>query len=178
MKVCIASDLHGSAEYAERIKEVFLKEGADLLVLLGDIYNHGPRNPLPEKYSPMDVARTLNGLKEKLIVIKGNCDSEVDAMISEFDFVENTVIVSGGKTVFCTHGHVFNEENMPKTAFDAVIYGHFHVGFIKRTGKTVIANPGSVSLPKMNSERGYLLLSDGVLTLKALNGDVLAKEIL
>lgn len=170
MKFLIASDLHGSAYYVEKILEKVIEEKADKLILLGDVYNHGPRNPLPENYAPMRVAELLNGIKEKLIVIKGNCDSEVDTMISEFDFVENCVVVSGGKSVFLTHGHVFNKDNMPKTNFDAVIYGHFHTGFIDKINQTVIANAGSVSLPKNNTPKSYLILEDRDLTLKDIDG--------
>ena len=131
MKFLIASDIHGSAYYLKKVLEKFKEEKAEKLVLLGDIYNHGPRNPLPKDYSPMKIAEMLNGIKDNLIVIKGNCDSAVDTMISEFDFIENALIVSGNKTVFLTHGHIYNKDAMPKTKFDAIIYGHFHTGFIE-----------------------------------------------
>lgn len=173
MKFLLASDLHGSAFYAEKLKELFELEKADKLVLLGDIYNHGPRNPLPKDYAPMKVAEILNSLKQKLIVIKGNCDSQVDTLISEFSFIEDLVIVSGGKTVFCTHGHVFNKDKMPQTHFDAVVYGHFHTGFIEKQGATTIANPGSVSLPKNDTPSSYILIEDERLTLKDLDGKVI-----
>ncbi len=173
MKILIASDLHGSAYYAKKLLECAEMEGAEKILLLGDIYNHGPRNPLPEEYSPALVSDLLNGVKEKLIVIKGNCDSQVDTLISQFDFIEDVCIVSGGKTVFCTHGHVYNKDAMPKTNYNAVIYGHFHTSFIEKQGETVIANPGSLSLPKCDTLRAYLILEDGNLTLKSLDGKVL-----
>ena len=166
MKFLIASDLHGSGFYAKKLIEAFEREKADKLILLGDIYNHGPRNPLPKEYAPMQVAEILNAVKEKLIVIRGNCDSKVDDMISEFSFVEDAVIVSGDKTIFLTHGHVFNKDNMPKTKFDAVIYGHFHVGFIEEKEGVIIANTGSLSLPKNGSPNSYIILEQGQLNLK------------
>ena len=172
MKFLIASDIHGSAYYVKKILAVMEKEKAETLVLLGDIYNHGPRNPLPEEYNPGEVATLLNAIKEKLIVVKGNCDSEVDKMISEFDFFENTVIVSGNKSVFLTHGHVYNKDAMPKTSFDAVVYGHFHTGFIERVGSSVVANAGSVSLPKNGTPNSYLVLENTELILKDLDGQV------
>ena len=174
MKFLIASDLHGSAHYAEKLIEIFKIEKADKCVLLGDIYNHGPRNPLPENYSPMLVAELLNGIKENLIVIKGNCDSEVDTMISEFDFVESVVIASGDKSVFLTHGHVYNKDKMPKTNFDVIIYGHFHTGFIIKQGETTIVNAGSLSLPKNNTPNSYIVLEDGEITLKDVEGNTIS----
>jgi putative phosphoesterase len=176
MKFLIASDIHGSAYYTQKVLSLFEKEKADKLILLGDIYNHGPRNVLPKDYNPMQVAELLNGVKEKLIVIKGNCDSQVDTMISEFDFVENTVIVSGGKCVFLTHGHEYNKDKPTKTKFDGVIYGHFHTGFIIKKGGTTYVNAGSTSLPKEQTPNSYLTLEEGVVTLKDIEGKVIATE--
>ena len=178
MKFLIASDLHGSAYYAKQILDKVKEEKADKLILLGDVYNHGPRNPLPEDYAPMRVAELLNGMKENLIVIKGNCDSEVDTMISDFDFIESVVIVSGGKSVFLTHGHVFNKDKMPQTQFDALLYGHFHTGFIEQQGATVVANAGSVSLPKNGTPSSYLILEDNTLTLKDISGNVVKSVLI
>lgn len=175
MKFLIASDLHGSSFYAQKLMEIFKEEGADKLILLGDIYNHGPRNPLPKDYAPMKVAELLNSIKKDLIVIKGNCDSAVDTMISDFDFLDSAVLTSKEKTVFLTHGHVFNKDQMPKTEFDAVIYGHFHTGFIERKGRTVVANAGSLSLPKNGTANSYIILEDGVITLKDLDKNVIKK---
>ncbi|MBQ9756524.1 MAG: phosphodiesterase [Clostridia bacterium] len=176
MKYLIASDLHGSEYYASKIVEIFKKEKADKLILLGDIYNHGPRNPLPENYSPMQVADVLNGIKDSLIVIKGNCDSQVDTMISEFDFIEHLCIATQDKTLFITHGHVYNKDNLPKTKFDAIIYGHFHTGFIEKQGEVVVANAGSLSLPKNQTPNSYILLDQTTLILKDLDGKIIKEQ--
>ena len=176
MKILIASDIHGSAYYMQKVKERFVAEKADKLLLLGDIYNHGPRNPFPKDYAPQEVAAILNGLKGRLIVVKGNCDSEVDTLISEFDFIEDCCIITEGKTVFCTHGHMYNKDNLPATRYDAIIYGHFHTGFIEKVNGTVVANAGSVSLPKNDTPRSYILLDGDNLTLKTLDGEVVKEE--
>ena len=173
MKYLICADLHGSAYYANKLIEVFNNEKIDLLILLGDVYNHGPRNPLPKDYAPMTVADILNGIKDKLLVIKGNCDSEVDTMISKFDFLSSSVIVDNGKKVFLTHGHIYNKDEKPKTNFDAVIYGHFHTGFVEKINSTVYANCGSLSLPKGGTPNSYITLEKGVLELKNINGEVI-----
>ena len=176
MKILIASDIHGSAHCTEKLRERFIAEKGDKLILLGDVYNHGPRNPFPEEYAPQTVAEILNGLKDKLIVVKGNCDSDVDTLISDFDFVDNTVIIVGNKTVFCTHGHIYNKDNLPATRFDAVVYGHFHTGFIERVNGVIVANAGSVSLPKFDTPRSYLVLDGEKLTLKTLDGEIIKEE--
>ena len=176
MKYVIASDIHGSAYYTEKLLEKATSLNADKIILLGDIYNHGPRNRLPEGYDTMKVASLLNGVKDKLLVVKGNCDSVVDTMISEFDFLESGIIVINGKTIFLTHGHVYNKDNLPKTAFDVLIYGHFHTGFIENINGKIIANTGSTSLPKNNTANSFMVLEEGELSLIDIeNGNVIAK---
>ena len=132
MKILIASDIHGSRYYAQKLAERFAAEGAEQLILLGDIYNHGPRNPLPKDYDPMGVASVLNALVSKLTVVKGNCDSDVDTLISDFEFVSEAVIFTEGKKVFLQHGDRFSIDKLPKNCGDAFIYGHYHTGFIRR----------------------------------------------
>lgn len=176
MKFVIASDLHGSAYYAQKLLDVCKKENAEKIILLGDIYNHGPRNNLPKDYAPKVVADLLNAVKENLIVIKGNCDSEVDKIISQFSFIEDLVLISGEKTIFLTHGHVYNKDNMPVSNFDAIIYGHFHTGFIERQGQVVIANTGSLSLPKNDTPHSYIVVDDGTMTLKDIEGNQIQKQ--
>ena len=173
MKYLIASDLHGSSHYCAKIIDIFKKENFDLLILLGDIYNHGPRNNLPSEYLPMSVSSQLNAISDKLMVVKGNCDSQVDQMISNFDFLDNLVLCVEDKKLFLTHGHIYNKDNLPKTKFDAVVYGHFHTGFIEKIGDTVFANAGSLSLPKNNTPNSYLTLENTTLTLKDINGKIL-----
>ena len=173
MKVVIASDLHGSGYYAQKVKDIFLKEQGGLLVLLGDIYNHGPRNPFPKDYAPMQVAEVLNSLKDRLLVIKGNCDSEVDTLISEFDFSDFSQIFVDGLKITLTHGHKFNKDNMPANAGDVMCYGHFHTGFIDKVGDVIVANAGSISLPKDGTAHSYLTIEDNIITLKNIDGNIL-----
>lgn len=171
MKLLIASDLHGSAYYTKKLLERYRAENAEQLILLGDIYNHGPRNPLPEGYDPMGVAALLNPLSAVLTVVKGNCDSDVDTMISEFDFVSEAVLYLDEKKIFLQHGDRYSIQNLPKNCGDAFIYGHYHTGFLKRAGNVVVANCGSVSLPKENTARSYLVLERGELVLKDIEGN-------
>lgn len=176
MKILIASDLHGSSYYAKKIIEIYALENAEKIVLLGDVYNHGPRNSLPKDYQPMEVAKTLNAVKENLIVIKGNCDSAVDTMISEFDFIEDACLLIGKKSVFLTHGHVYNIDNQPKTRYSAIIYGHFHTGFIERKNNVIVANTGSLSLPKNHTPNSYIIIDEQTIVLKDLDGNIIKAE--
>ena len=173
MKVLVFSDIHGSSYYANKIKEIVDKENPDKIILLGDIYYHGPRNNLSQEYAPMKVAEILNGLKEKLLVVKGNCDAEVDEMISEFKFEDHLLLNINGKNIYFTHGHKYNIEVIPYEDFEILIYGHIHQGFIQEKEGYIFANPGSISLPKCGTEHSYLVLDEGIITLKDVDGNVI-----
>ena len=55
MKWIIASDIHGSAEFCKKLLDAYNREGAERLLILGDILYHGPRNNLPGEYNPKEV---------------------------------------------------------------------------------------------------------------------------
>lgn len=160
MKIVIASDLHGSVYYTERVLAYFRDTQAQLLVLLGDIYNHGPRNPFPKDYAPMRVAELLNAVTDRMIVVKGNCDSEVDQMISSFTFVPMAQLYADGRIATCTHGHVYHRDALPPCVGNILFYGHYHVAFAERQGDIVVANPGSAALPKENMPHSCMLLDE------------------
>lgn len=173
MKVLVISDIHGSSYYARKIEEIVKKENPEKIVLLGDLYYHGPRNELSQEYAPMEVAKILNSLKDKLMVVRGNCDAEVDEMISEFKFEEHILTNINGKNIYFTHGHKYNIENIPYEDFDILIYGHIHQGFIQEKEGYLFANPGSISLPKGGTEHSYLILEENQITLKDVDGRIL-----
>ena len=113
MKIIVISDIHGSLFYMNKIKEIIDKSNVDKIVLLGDLYYHGPRNPLTQEYNPQQVANILNSYKDKILCVRGNCDAQVDEMISEFKFNDNVKLDINGKRFFFTHGHKYNIDNLP-----------------------------------------------------------------
>ena len=173
MKVLIISDKHGSGYYAEKIKEIEEKEKPEEIIILGDLYYHGPRNELSQEYEPMKVAKILNSMKEKLTVIRGNCDAEVDEMISEFQFHDYVLKEINGKKIYFTHGHKYNIEKIPYEEFEIMIYGHTHQGFIEEKEGYIFANPGSISLPKCNTEHSYIILEENKIILKNVDGKII-----
>ena len=114
MKLMIASDIHGSATYCERMLNAYRREEAERLLLLGDILYHGPRNDLPEGYAPKEVIAMLNPVKRDILCVRGNCDTEVDQMVLEFPILADYCFLEmEGVTMFATHGHVYNPQNLP-----------------------------------------------------------------
>ncbi len=165
MKWMIASDLHGSAYYCKKMVEAFEREGADRLLMLGDLLYHGPRNDLPRDYAPKEVIPMLNGLKNKLCCVRGNCEAEVDQMVLGFPVMADYCILPAGeKLIYATHGHIYNGKNPPPLAEgDILLHGHTHVPAWTEFGQeNVYLNPGSLSIPKENSPHSYMILENGV----------------
>lgn len=176
MKWMIASDLHGSAYYCRQMLDAFEREKADRLFLLGDLLYHGPRNDLPRDYAPKQVIPLLNGIKEKLLCVRGNCDAEVDQMVLEFPVLADyAVLPVGQRLIYATHGHIYNVKNLPPlTPGDVLLHGHTHIPAWTEFGQgNLYLNPGSVSIPKENSPHSYMTLEGNMMQWKALeNGEV------
>ena len=168
MKLLIASDIHGSAKYCRLLLEAFKREEADKLLLLGDILYHGPRNPLPEEYSPENVTAMLSEVKEKIICVRGNCDAEVDQMVLPFPVLnEYAAVFVDGLNIYLSHGH---RAVPPLLHGDVYLTGHTHVP-LKEVEDYIHLNPGSVSLPKEDSQRGYILYENKKFDFKNLQGE-------
>ena len=174
MKWLIASDIHGSAVYCAQLLEAYQREGADRLLLLGDLLYHGPRNGLPEGYDPKAVLEMLNARKQDILSVRGNCDAEVDQMVLAFPILADYCLLDlGDRMIFATHGHHYNESNLPPLhQGDVLLHGHTHVPVCASRGTYLYCNPGSVSLPKENSYRGYMTLQNRRLTWRDLEGNL------
>ncbi len=170
MKLMFASDIHGAADCCEKMLKRFDEERAEKLFLLGDILYHGPRNDLPADYAPKKVIAMLNERKNRLLCVRGNCDTEVDQMVLEFPIMaEYALLYLDGRTVFLTDGHKFNTDNPPHLGDgDILLHGHTHVQTIDESRNYTYMNPGSVSLPKNGMPKSYMIYEDGVFSLREL----------
>lgn len=175
MKYLLVSDIHGSLYYAKKLEEIIEKEKPNKIILLGDLYYHGPRNALTDEYNPMEVSKILNQYKDIILCTRGNCDAEVDEMISQFKFEDHIELNINGKDFFFSHGHKYNMDNVPPKG-DIVVYGHLHINFIKEEYGVTFVNPGSISIPKNNTEHGYGIIDDENIILKDVDGNVLESK--
>jgi putative phosphoesterase len=168
----IASDIHGSAYYCEKMLRAYEHEQADKLLLLGDLLYHGPRNELPEEYQPKKVIDMLNGMRQHILCVRGNCDAEVDQMVLQFPILaEYCILYAESRMIFATHGHHYNKDNLPPLQQgDILLYGHTHVPVCAAGEDRICMNPGSVSIPKENSRHGYMLMNGGLFEWKDFNG--------
>lgn len=163
MLIAVASDIHGSALHCERFLERALRENPDMIVLLGDLMYHGPRNALPEGYDPARVASMLNDHADRIVACRGNCDAEVDQMLLGFPcMADYAQIFDSERLLFCTHGHVYGPDAVPQIPEGSlVLCGHTHVKADETIDGIRFVNPGSVSIPKDGS-RSFAFVQDAV----------------
>lgn len=173
MKLLIASDIHGDADAASAIVKHFEHGRYDKLLLLGDILYHGPRNDLPASYDPKAVIAVLNALSDRILAVRGNCDSEVDQMVLTFPVMAEYCLLSlDGLTAFATHGHRFTKDAPPPLSRgDILLHGHTHVHTATPFGnENIYLNPGSVSLPKEGQDKTFMAYEDRTFRLLRTDG--------
>ena len=160
MKLFIASDIHGDLDSAKKLVDAYKASNSDKLILLGDILYHGPRNELPAAYAPKSVIELLNSIKDELLCVRGNCDTEVDQMVLEFPILSDYAWINvDGISMLATHGHKYNQTTPPPLKKgDILLCGHTHIPLFQSFGDdNLYINPGSVSIPKNSSEKGYII---------------------
>lgn len=181
MKMMIASDIHGSAYWCEKMLRFFRASGADRLLLLGDLLYHGPRNDLPDVYAPKQVIEMLNSLREQIFCVRGNCEAEVDQMVLQFPIMaEYCLLPTGEHIIYAAHGHHSGEKNPPPLAKgDYLFCGHTHIPAFSRHETFTYVNPGSVSIPKDGTPHSCMLLDGDMLEWYDLaDGACLRREML
>ena len=179
MKMLIASDLHGSTKCIKRLWDRVAIEKPDRIILLGDLLYHGPRNGLPEEYDTKEAIDLLNSKSDLITCIRGNCDSEVDAMVLDFMIEAPHMILSdSGLNIFATHGHLYNTGHLPPMmSIDVLLHGHTHVPAFEKIGDNkYYINPGSVSIPKGGSDHSYIMYENRKFTWKTLDGETYREE--
>ena len=174
MKLFIISDIHGSYTQAKKAFDAFNLTKADKLIILGDLYYHGPRNKLPEGYNPMETSKLLNSIKDKIIALKGNCDAEVDEYISEFTFTPSISLDFENKKFLFTHGH---HPFINPSQYDVIFSGHTHIKRNEKIENTLYINPGSISLPKAENSSNYIIVESNTISFYDINTNKLIDQV-
>lgn len=175
MKLLIGSDIHGSIHYGKMFFEKTQLYHPERILLLGDFYYNGARNTPPEGYSPKEVVALCNSYADKIIAVKGNCESEVDTWVSDFTFSDNAYLHYFDKDIIMTHGHHLSFDDLPKGKYDIFLQGHTHIARLEKVGDLILANPGSISLPK-DSHHSYMVMDEhGIVLYDLLTDEVLKK---
>ena len=176
MRILFLSDIHGSLPALDAALDYFDAHHYELLVLLGDLLNYGPRNGLCKGLDPMAVAERLNARAAQIVAVRGNCDSEVDQMLLQFPIQSPYVLLADeGVRFFLTHGHVYGEGKWPAGPACAVlVQGHTHLAKLEaaqpETGRPVVLNAGSPTFPKGGNPPTFATWAGGTLALRTLDG--------
>lgn len=163
MKIGVISDTHGSLEGWEKAWKIL--KNTDLIVHCGDLFNHGPGNPIPERYNPKELLNIFNNLDKQVLIVKGNCDSEVDQTFLNLPMSFPFLFFQINNFRFlASHGHIFKKEEWIKLGknwkIDILISGHTHIPNLERIENLIILNPGSPSIPKENPTVAIISLKD------------------
>lgn len=197
MSVLIASDIHGSVPALQRILDFYDRGGYTTLLLLGDYLNYGPRNGLPEGLDAPTVVSLLNERADSIIAVRGNCDSEVDQMLFDFDMMGTYAVYARTapdgreQRFFLTHGHVFNDLILPTGRYDVMLFGHTHRQLIapavrrvgaRRDGEEdkgeaqrpmLLVNPGSPTFPKGGNPPTFATIDGDSVSIRTLDGSAI-----
>lgn len=178
MRIGFISDTHGNLYWTKKALDILGE--CDLILHMGDVLYHGPRNPLTEDYRPSELAEFLKG-REDIIYVRGNCDSDVDETVTGQDISEPfRLIEAGGLKIYMTHGYLEKEEYRESDAkslgANVLVTGHSHIKVLEEKDNLVILNPGSTTLPKDGSHSAAYY-EDGVFYLVDIEKGKILKEI-
>jgi uncharacterized protein len=170
MRLLIASDLHGRLSRVEELETWIKTLSPDKILLLGDYLYNGPRNGVPTDYDPMAVSQKLNLYKDKIIGVRGNCDSRIDDELLAFPLLDNRRFSLDGHAFDLYHGDAFSLKGLQAEAGDILLSGHTHVYVLKKENGFIYLNPGSISFPKNGNPPTFALIDGDLAQILALEG--------
>jgi len=177
MKILFFSDIHGIKKNLPIIKEVIDKNEFDKIVVLGDLYYTGPNYNESFSIDSKDVKDFLTNYKDKIIVVRGNCDSEVDIKASDFIINDSIVMINtDNNDIYCTHGDRYSYNKKPQFNINGIlVYGHEHTPYIKKEDGVIYICVGSISLPRNNSMPSYMIYDSNAFTIYDIYGNEIEK---
>ena len=176
MKIMFISDIHGMKTNLPLIREKMKEFQCKKIVVLGDLYYVSPLVRMDKDYDPEAVQQFLNSFGDKLTCLNGNCDSDEEIDESPFPIMRGYYYLkTDGLDLYMTHGHLYNENNWDKEN-TILIFGHYHIPFIKEMGNNLYMNPGSISRPQDGFLPSYMIWDEKKFTIYDVNGTILAEK--
>ncbi len=176
MRIIFISDIHGITKNLDYIKKTFDILNCDRIVVLGDLFN-GPS--ILEDYNSLYVLEFLNSFKDKLICMRGNCDTNSDLKKCDFSIYDGLFKIKiDNYNFYFNHGNSYNYDNLGDINEGVLIYGHEHKPYIRKKGNVLCINPGSISLPRGNFMESYLLYDNGKFSIYEINNNLVCEYLL
>ena len=178
MKILFISDIHGITKNLDKVRRLIEKNNFDKIVNLGDMYYCGLSIRGILEVDPNTVKDFLTTYQHKLLSLQGNCDSEVDIEKSEFPICRDLAMINVDDiNIYCTHGHIYNINKNSKFVDGGIlIYGHFHVPYIKKVDNMTYVCVGSISLPRDKYGPTYAIYENRKISIYSLMDDSIVFE--
>lgn len=173
MKLMFISDIHGIKNNIDLVLKKFKIENFDKLIILGDLYYMGFNDIDYEKYDNKYIKDKLNEINDKIICIKGNCDTNIGDTKTNFPIISELGLINTDNIdMYITHGHIYNIDNFNRNNC-ILIYGHEHIPFIRKKNKSYYINPGSISLPRGNFPASYMVYENKKFTIYDIDNNII-----
>ena len=171
-KILIVSDIHGSKRAGDLIKKLDIQYNFKKIVILGDFLYNGPRNKVPTDYNPNYLIEVFNSLKDKIVAVRGNCDADVDLMVLNFDIPKQKELILEGTKFYLTHGDIESIYNFEPKTNELLLKGHTHLPVLfKNEFGGILLNPGSMTFPKGELDKSFMILDENDVILYEFNYD-------
>ena len=175
MRILFVSDIHGIDTNLKIIEKNIEKEIIDKLVVLGDLYYAGPTYNQQYEVNSKSVKEILTKYRDRIICLKGNCDSLVDIKSSDFPICDNLALICvDGLDIYLTHGNEYSfDKNRKFNRKGMLVYGHEHIPYIKKNNDMIYINVGSISLPRDGNKPTYMIYNNKKFTIYDIDGNVI-----
>ena len=169
MKIAVFSDIHGSVSAMEAVVNICNRECPDKVVICGDLFGGWV-------HQPEQIVNLVTRIDAVTYLVKGNNDRLREIALLPYGMEDNVVMYHFGRTLFFTHGDIYNKYRIPPILKegDALIYGHTHMSLLQHYNGLHILNVGSVARPR-DGMSCYLILEDSGATLKQLDSQEIVK---
>ena len=164
MKAIVISDIHGDINALNEIIEKIYKLNVDKFIILGDFCSYYGDS--------LDIAKRLNEFRLIIEAVRGNADtpSFIEHSNLELPIIKN--IILNNQIITISHGHIYNEYNLPPNHGNIFLSGHTHRKILKFEKGIIIANPGSIGNPRDGSS-GYIIIDDKFIKLYGIEDNLI-----
>jgi hypothetical protein len=104
--------------------------------------------------------------------MRGNCDSDVDIDKSGFPINSDLSLINvDGIDIYLTHGDKYSYDYRDKfNGKGVLIYGHYHIPYIRKGDDVIYICVGSISLPRDEMDYSYCIYEDRRFCLYSIDG--------